>query len=94
MALLQHVRLCRQRRRNGVAPGRNRSRGERSGAGTGYFLGQLKASVARALCDVFHRQRRAAALEWAIRQPNKAIFEVRPRGRLQRQLIAGARDEL
>jgi len=60
----------------------------------GYFLGQLKASVARALCDVFHRQRRAAALEWAIRQPNKAIFEVRPRGRLQRQLIAGARDEL
>ena len=28
MAFLQHVRLCRQRRRNGVAPGRNRSRGE------------------------------------------------------------------
>jgi hypothetical protein len=43
------------------------------------------------LSDAFQRQRHAAALELAIRQPDKAMFEVRARGRLQRQLIARAR---
>jgi uncharacterized protein (TIGR02270 family) len=64
--------------------------------GTAYFLGQPKASAdwLEALSDAFQRQRRAAALELAIRQPNKAMFEVRARGRLQRQLIARARGEL
>ena len=45
----------------------------------------------QALSDAFQRQRHAAALELAIRQPDKAMFEVRARGRLQRQLLAGAR---
>jgi hypothetical protein len=42
------------------------------------------------LSDAFQRQRHAAALELAIRQPDKAMFEVRARGRLQRQLLARA----
>ena len=68
----------------------------RFSVGTAYFLGQPKASAdwLEALSDAFQRQRRAAALELAIRQPNKAMFEVRARGRLQRQLIARARGEL
>lgn len=67
----------------------------RFSVGTGYFLGQPKASAdwLGALSDAFQRQRRAAALELAIRQPNKAMFEVRARGRLQRQLIARAHGE-
>jgi uncharacterized protein (TIGR02270 family) len=61
--------------------------------GTAYFLGTLKTSAdwLGALSDAFQRQRRAAALELAIRQPNRAMFEVRARGRLQRQLLARAR---
>jgi len=43
-----------------------------------------------ALSDAFQRRRRAAALELAIRQPDKAMFEVRARGRLQRRLLARA----
>ena len=68
----------------------------RFNVGTAYFLGKPKASAdwLEALSDAFQRQRRAAALELAIRQPNKAMFEVRARGRLQRQLIARARGEL
>jgi uncharacterized protein (TIGR02270 family) len=68
----------------------------RFSVGGAYFLGKPKASAdwLEALSDAFQRQRRAAALELAIRQPNKAMFEVRARGRLQRQLIARARDEL
>jgi uncharacterized protein (TIGR02270 family) len=61
--------------------------------GTAYFLGAPKATAdwLEALSDAFQRQRHAAALELAIRQPDKAMFEVRARGRLQRQLIARAR---
>jgi uncharacterized protein (TIGR02270 family) len=61
--------------------------------GTPYFLGTPKpaANWLQALSDAFQRQRRAAALELAIRQPDKAMFEVRARGRLQRQLLARAR---
>jgi uncharacterized protein (TIGR02270 family) len=68
----------------------------RFNVGTAYFLGKPKASAdwLEALSNAFQRQRRAAALELAIRQPNKAMFEVRARGRLQRQLIARARGEL
>jgi uncharacterized protein (TIGR02270 family) len=68
----------------------NRSR---FSAGTPYFLGAPKATAdwLEALSDAFQRQRHAAALELAIRQPNKAMFEVRARGRLQRQLLARAR---
>ena len=68
----------------------NRSR---FATGTAYFLGTPKASAdwLEALSDAFQRQRHAAALELAIRQPDKAMFEVRARGRLQRQLIARAR---
>jgi uncharacterized protein (TIGR02270 family) len=68
----------------------NRSRFD---VGTPYFLGTPKpaADWLEALSDAFQRQRHAAALELAIRQPDKAMFEVRARGRLQRQLIARAR---
>jgi uncharacterized protein (TIGR02270 family) len=68
----------------------NRSRFD---AGTPYFLGAPKATAdwLEALSDAFQLQRHAAALELAIRQPDKAMFEVRARGRLQRQLIARAR---
>ncbi|MBN8872204.1 MAG: TIGR02270 family protein [Rhodospirillales bacterium] len=65
----------------------------RFSAGTAYFLGAPKqaADWLEALSDAFQRQRHAAALELAIRQPDKAMFEVRARGRLQRQMIARAR---
>ncbi len=65
----------------------------RFSAGAAYFLGTPKqaADWLEALSDAFQRQRHAAALELAIRQPDKAMFEVRARGRLQRQLIARAR---
>jgi uncharacterized protein (TIGR02270 family) len=65
----------------------------RFSTGTAYFLGKPKASAdwLEALSDAFQRQRRAAAIELAIRQPNRAMFEVRARGRLQRQLISRAR---
>jgi uncharacterized protein (TIGR02270 family) len=67
----------------------------RFSVGTAYFLGQPKASAdwLGALSDAFQRQRRAAALELAIRQPTRAMFEVRARGRLQRQLLARARGD-
>lgn len=65
----------------------------RFSTGTAYFLGAPKegSSWLKALSDAFQRQRHAAALELAIRQPTRAMFEVRARGRLQRQLIARAR---
>ena len=65
----------------------------RFNVGTAYFLGAPKAAadLLQALSDAYQRQRHAAALELAIRQPDKAMFEVRARGRLQRQLLAGAR---
>jgi uncharacterized protein (TIGR02270 family) len=65
----------------------------RFNVGTAYFLGAPKpaADLLQALSDAYQRQRHAAALELAIRQPDKAMFEVRARGRLQRQLLAGAR---
>jgi uncharacterized protein (TIGR02270 family) len=68
----------------------------RFNVGTAYFLGMPKASAdwLDALSDAFQRQRRAAALELAIRQPNRAMFEVRARGRLQRQLLARARGKV
>jgi uncharacterized protein (TIGR02270 family) len=68
----------------------NRSR---FSVGTAYFLGTPKpaADWLQALSDAFQRQRHAAALELAIRQPDRAMFEVRARGRLQRQLLARAR---
>jgi uncharacterized protein (TIGR02270 family) len=66
---------------------------DRFSVGTPYFLGQPKpaADWLEALSDAFQRQRHAAALELAIRQPNRVMFEVRARGRLQRQLLARAR---
>jgi uncharacterized protein (TIGR02270 family) len=68
----------------------------RFSAGTAYFLGAPKATAdwLDALSDAFQRQRHAAALKLAIRQPDKAMFEVRARGRLQRQLLAHARGDL
>ena len=61
--------------------------------GNAYFLGSPKpaADWIGALSDAYQRQRHAAALELAIRMPRAAMFEVRARGRLQRQLIARAR---
>ncbi len=61
--------------------------------GAAYFLGEPKANAdwLASLSDAFQRQRRAAALELAIRQPDRAMFEVRARGRLQRQLLVHAR---
>ena len=69
---------------------RNRARFD---VGAAYFLGEPKAKAdwLAALSDAFQRQRRAAALELAIRQPDRAMFEVRARGRLQRQLLVRAR---
>ena len=82
--------LARSRRRsaNGGPPTARASPSARA-----YFLGTPKASAdwLEALSDAFQRQRHAAALELAIRQPDKAMFEVRARGRLQRQMIARAR---
>ena len=51
----------------------------------------LASAPRRSCSDAFRRQRHAAALELAIWQPNKAMFEVHARGRLQRQLIPRAR---
>ncbi len=64
----------------------------RFAAGTPYFLGVPKdqADYVMALSEAFQRQRRAAALELALRQPGRAMFEVRARGRLQRRLLARA----
>jgi len=62
-------------------------------SGTAYFLGAPKQSAdwLEALSNAFQRQRHAAALEMAIRQPDKPLFEVRARGRWQRQLLAQMR---
>jgi uncharacterized protein (TIGR02270 family) len=61
----------------------------RFSVGTAYFLGAPKAAAywLQALSDACH----AVALELATRQPDKAMFEVRARGRLQRQLLARTR---
>jgi uncharacterized protein (TIGR02270 family) len=66
--------------------------GNRFPAGTAFFLGQPKqlANWLGALSDAFQRQRLAAALELAIRQPDKPMFEARARGRLQRQQLMRA----
>ena len=86
--------------RTRICPGPTRPIGQwwtanraRFTVGTPYFLGAPKATAdwLEALSDAFQRQRHAAALELAIRQPDKAMFEVRARGRLQRQMIARAR---
>jgi hypothetical protein len=52
--------------------------------------GKPAADWLEALSEAFQRQRHAEALELAIRQPNRVMFEVRARGRLQRQLLARA----
>jgi uncharacterized protein (TIGR02270 family) len=61
-------------------------------AGTAFFLGEPKQSAnwLGALSDAFQRQRLAAAMELAIRQPGQPMFEARARGRLQRQQLAQA----
>jgi uncharacterized protein (TIGR02270 family) len=65
----------------------------RFAAGAGYFLGAPKdaADWLGALSDGYQRQRHAAALELAIRQPDRAMFETRARARLQRQFLVRAR---
>jgi len=66
---------------------------ERFTQGAAYFLGVPKTSAAwlRALFEARQGQRHAAALELAIRQPDKSMFEVRARGRIQQQLLVRAR---
>jgi len=61
--------------------------------GTPWFLGTPKPATGwmAALSVAFQRQRHAAAVELAIRMPRHAMFEVRARGRLQRQLLVRAR---
>jgi uncharacterized protein (TIGR02270 family) len=73
-----------------------RSNGSRFPAGTAFFLGRPKASAdwLGALSDGFQHQRRAAALELAIRQPDKPMFEARARGRQQRRQLVGAMGEV
>ena len=58
-------------------------------AGTRHLLGKpIEASWARSfLRDAFQRQRAAAALEWAIAEPGKPLFEVRAPGWRQRKTI-------
>ena len=65
---------------------------DRFSSGAAHFLGAPKEAAAwlAALSDGFQRQRRAAALELALRQPGKAMFEVRARGRLQRLMLTRA----
>jgi uncharacterized protein (TIGR02270 family) len=67
-------------------------RRERFPAGTAFFLGEPKerADWLGALSDAYQRQRLAAALELAIRQPSAPLFECRARGRLQRQQLVHA----
>lgn len=69
-----------------------RSNSDRFAAGTAFFLGQPKQSAdwLGALNDAFQRQRIAAAMELAIRQPDKPMFEARARGRRQRQQVVRA----
>ena len=66
--------------------------GGRFQVGTAYFLGEPKASVDSIGVLSEHRQslRRAAAMELALRRPGQAMFEVRARGELQRQLLRRA----
>jgi uncharacterized protein (TIGR02270 family) len=65
----------------------NRSR---LSVGKPHFLGVAKAAAdwLDGLSNAFQHQRHAAALELAIRQPDRVMFEVRARGRLQRRLLA------
>jgi uncharacterized protein (TIGR02270 family) len=60
--------------------------------GTPYFLGIPKQSIdwLSTLSEAVQPQRRAAALELALRRAGNALFEVRARGRLQRRLLARA----
>ncbi|MBR0661568.1 TIGR02270 family protein [Neoroseomonas oryzicola] len=76
-------------RKIGAWWGRN---AKRFPAGTAFFLGEPKQSAnwLGALSDAFQRQRLAAAMELAIRQPGQPMFEARARGRLQRQQLAQA----
>ncbi len=76
-------------RKIGAWWGRN---AKRFPAGTAFFLGEPKQSAnwLAALSDAFQRQRLAAAMELAIRQPGQPMFEARARGRLQRQQLAQA----
>lgn len=61
-------------------------------AGTAYFLGRPKQSAdwLGTLNDGFQRQRLAASLELAIRQPAAPMFEARARGRAQRAQLSRA----
>ena len=58
--------------------------------GTSYFLGLPKRSAnwIGALSQAAQHQRRAAALELALRHPEHALFEVRARGNVQRRMIS------
>jgi uncharacterized protein (TIGR02270 family) len=60
--------------------------------GTAYFMGSPKAAVnwIGALSHAVQRQRRAAARELALRQPARAMFEVRARGAVQQGLLRRA----
>jgi uncharacterized protein (TIGR02270 family) len=61
-------------------------------AGTSYFLGTPKPSTdwRAALSGAHQGQRRAAALEFALRQPTRAMFEARARGSQQLRLLRPA----
>jgi uncharacterized protein (TIGR02270 family) len=60
--------------------------------GTAYFLGIPKESTdwITAISRSSQGHRRAASLELALRNPDEAMFEVRARGDLQRQLLQKA----
>ena len=64
----------------------------RFNAGRPYFWGTEKARTnwITVLSDAPQRQRRAAALELALRGPGKAMFEARARSTLQRRLLRQA----
>jgi len=66
--------------------------GSQFAPGIAYFLGVPKAAAdwLAVLSRGFQRQRRAAALEMAIRQPDRAMFATKAHGRLQRRLLAQA----
>ena len=63
-----------------------------SGTGSAYFLGTPKQSTdwIGILYEAPQRRRWAAACELALQRPGQAMFEVRARGDLQRQLLRRA----
>jgi uncharacterized protein (TIGR02270 family) len=66
--------------------------GSQFAPGTAYFLGVPKAAAdwLAVLSRGLQRQRCAAALELAIRQPDRAMFATRAHGHLQQRLLAQA----